>query len=110
MAKKFNILNNAGKVIEDDNALFNKEFYEKHFGKILIVIILLMSYVQLRYEYEDCLVTINQLKKERNDLRYTSIEKWGELTQRNRSEDIRRQVAASEVKLIESDERPVRVD
>ena len=107
MAKKFSILNNAGKVIEDDNALFNKEFYEKHFGKILVVIILLMSYVQLRYEYEDCLVSISRLKQERNDVRYTSIEKWGILTLRNRPEKIREQVANSGVGLIESDERPV---
>ena len=86
------------------------DFYHKNFGRILVVIILLLSYIELRYEYEDCLATISSLKKERNDVRYTSIEKWGILTLRNRPEVIRSQVAHSEVNLIESDEPPVIIE
>lgn len=86
------------------------DFYHKNFGKILVVIILLLSYIQLRYEYEDCLANISALKKERNDVRYTSIEKWGILTLRNRPEAIRSRVASSDVNLKESDEPPVIIE
>lgn len=88
----------------------NTDFYHKNFGKILVVIILLLSYIQLRYEYEDSLANISALKKERNDVRYTSIEKWGILTLRNRPEVIREKVASSDVNLIESDEPPVIIE
>ena len=69
--------------------------------------ILLISYIQLRYEYEDHIIAIARLKNERNDVRYTSIEKWGDLTLRNRPEVIKKQVANSDVNLIESDEPAV---
>ncbi|MBO4754141.1 MAG: hypothetical protein J5543_06070 [Bacteroidales bacterium] len=108
MAKKFNIIDEAGKVISDEQGPFvSKKFYEQHFQKILIVIILLISYIQLRYEYEDHIIKIARLKNERNDVRYTSIEKWGDLTTRNRPEVIKNRVAESDVNLIESDEPAV---
>lgn len=87
-----------------------KEFLHRNFGKILVVILLLMSYIQLRYEYEDCLSEISKLKAERNDQRYTSIEKWGILTLKNRPEHIIEQVSKSDIELIESDEPPVVID
>ena len=40
-------------------------------------------------------------------MRYTSIEKWGDLTLRNRPEVIKQKVADSDVNLIESDEPAV---
>ncbi len=108
MAKKFNIIDEAGKVLDDDqNAFFSKKFYEQHFRKILIVIILLVFYIEMRYEYEDHIINIARLKNERNDVRYTSIEKWGDLTIRNRPEVIKQKVAESDVDLIESDEPAV---
>lgn len=110
MAKNFNIINEAGKVMNDDNSFINKEFIEKHFKKILIVIILLLSYIQLRYQYEDYLVKIAQLKRELNDVRYTSIEDWGRLTIKNRPEFIKARVATSGLELIDSDEPPVKID
>ena len=82
-------------------------FFEGHFQKIIVVIILLISYIQLRYEYEDHIIAIARLKNERNDVRYTSIEKWGDLTLRNRPEVIKQKVADSDVNLIESDEPAV---
>lgn len=110
MAKKFNIINEAGKVIDDDNSFMNRAFIEKNFGKILIVIILLLSYIQLRYEYEDRILDIANLKRELNDVRYTSIEQWGRLTRDARPEVIKAKVANSDVKLKESDEPPVKID
>lgn len=94
-------------MFDSEESLLNKKFFEKNFKKILIVIILLLSYISLRYEYEESLVNIGKLKQERNDARYTSIEKWSILTGRNRPELIREKVEQSNVKLIESDERPV---
>ena len=91
-------------ISDDQNLLFSKKFYEQNFQKILLVIILLISYIQLRYEYEDHIIAIARLKNERNDVRYTSIEKWGDLTVRNRPEVIKDKVADSDVDLIESDE------
>lgn len=87
-----------------------KEFLHRNFGKILVVILLLMSYIQLRYEYEDCLTEISRLKAQRNDQRYTSIEKWGILTLKNRPEHIIEEVSKSNIELIESDEPPVIID
>ena len=91
-------------ISDDQNLLFSKKFYEQNFQKILFIIILLISYIQLRYEYDDHIIAIARLKNERNDVRYTSIEKWGDLTVRNRPEVIKEKVADSDVDLIESDE------
>ncbi len=110
MSNLNNIFGKAEKAISNDDSPMNMDFYHKNFGRILVVIILLLSYIQLRYEYEDSLANINALKRERNDVRYTSIEKWGILTLRNRPEEIRAKVASSEVKLIQSDEPPVIIE
>lgn len=107
MAKIPNILEGASNLFDSDSTFFNKKFIEKHFKHILIVVILMVSYIQLRYEYENHLINIGRLKVERNDLRYTCIEKWSILTEKNRPEKIRAKVAKSSVQLIESDERPV---
>ena len=71
-------------ISDDQNLLFSKKFYEQNF--------------------EDHIIAIARLKNERNDVRYTSIEKWGDLTVRNRPEVIKEKVADSDVDLIESDE------
>lgn len=87
-----------------------KEFLHRNFKKILVVVLLLMGFIQLRYEYEDSLSEISKLKAQRNDQRYTSIEKWGILTMKNRPEYIIEQVSKSDIELIESDEPPVIID
>lgn len=110
VSKLNDIFGGAEKVITNDESPMDMDFYRKNFGKIVVVIILLLGYIQLRYEYEDCLAHISALKKERNDVRYTSIEKWGILTLKNRPEVIRSQVANSQVDLKESDEPPVIIE
>lgn len=108
MAKKYNFIDEIGRLLSDDqNPIFNKTFWKENFLKIIIVVILLVFYIQQRYAYEDHIVNIARLKNERNDVRYTSIEKWGVLTIRNRPEAIKRKVADSNVDLIESDEPAV---
>lgn len=107
---KFDIINEAGKVIKDDESPLNLKFYEQHFSKIVVVVILLLCYINLRYEYEERILSIAKLKRERNDVRYTSIEKWGALTLRNRPEVIREKIANSEVDLVVSDESPIEID
>lgn len=109
MSKLNNIFEEVSGLIESNDSS-GKEWLHRNFGKILVVILLLMSYIQLRYEYEDCLTEINKLKLERNDQRYTSIEKWGILTLKNRPEHIIEQVSKSDIELIESDEPPVIID
>lgn len=99
----------AARLFDENVPQFNKKFIENNFKRILIVVILLMSYISLRYKYEECLYNIGRLKLERNDARYTSIEKWSILTARNRPELIRQKVAHSSVNLVESDERPVEI-
>ena len=110
MSNLNDIFGKAEKAISNDDSPMNMDFYHRNFGRILVVIILLLSYIQLRYEYEDSLASISALKKERNDVRYTSIEKWGILTLRNRPEAIRSRVAVSEVNLQECDEPPVIIE
>lgn len=109
MAKRFNIINEAGKVIDEDKSFMNRAFIEKNFGKIVLVIILLLTYIQMRYEYEDRIVTIAKLKRELSDIRYTSVEDWGRLTKAARPEVIREKIRQNNVELIESDEPPVRI-
>lgn len=107
MAIVKDLIHETSRMLDSEKSLLNKKFFEKNFKKILIVIILLMGHIQLRYEYEKHIVNIGKLKLERNDKRYTSIEKWSILTGKNRPEAIRGKVAQSSVELIESDERPV---
>ncbi len=109
MSKLNNIFDEVSGILGSNDSS-GKEFLHRNFGKILVVILLLMSYIQLRYEYEDCLTEISRLKAQRNDQRYTSIEKWGILTLKNRPEHIIEEVSKSNIELIESDEPPVEVD
>lgn len=109
MSKLNNIFEEVSDIISSNDSS-GKEFLHRNFGKILVVVLLLMGYIQLRYEYEDCLTEINKLKIERNDQRNTSIEKWGILTLKNRPEHIIEEVSKSNIELIESDEPPVVVD
>lgn len=106
MSKLNNIFDEVSGIIQNNDSS-GKEFVHRNFGKILVVILLLLSYIQLRYEYEDCLSEINKLKLERNDQRYTSIEKWGILTLKNRPEHIIEEVSKNNIELISSDEPPV---
>ena len=107
---KFNDIFDEVSGLIQSNDSSGKEFLHRNFVKILVVILLLMSYIQLRYEYEDCLTEISKLKTQRNDQRYTSIEKWGILTLKNRPEHIIEEVSKNNIELIESDEPPVIID
>lgn len=109
MSKLNDIFDEVSGIIQSNDSS-GKEFLHRNFGKILVVILLLMSYIQLRYEYEECLTEINRLKITRNDQRYTSIEKWGILTLKNRPEHIIEEVSKNNIELIESDEPPVTID
>ncbi len=104
-----NIFEEVSSLIQSNDS-GGKEFLHRNFKKILVVVLLLMGFIQLRYEYEDSLSEISKLKAQRNDQRYTSIEKWGILTMKNRPEYIIEQVSKSDIELIESDEPPVIID
>ena len=104
-----NIFEEVSSLIQSNDA-GGKEFLHRNFKKILVVILLLMGFIQLRYEYEDCLSEISKLKAQRNDQRYTSIEKWGILTMKNRPGYIIEQVSKSDIQLIKSDEPPVAIE
>lgn len=104
-----NIFEEISSLIQNNDA-GGKEFLHRNFKKILTVVLLLLAFIQLRYEYEECLTQISKLKAFRNDQRYTSIEKWGDLTMKNRPEYIIEQVSKSNIELIESDEPPVVID
>ena len=95
--------------LENYNTPLSVSFYKKHFGKMLLVAILLMSYINLRYECEEAIFQLGQLKTELDEARYTSIARWGELTGKNKPEVIRLKVAESSVELIPTDEPPILV-
>lgn len=95
--------------IEAYDTPLSGDFYKKHFGKMIIVGILLMSYIDLRYEYEDAIYQLDKLKTELDEVRYTSIARWGELTGKNKPEVVRQKVAESDIELIPTDEPPILV-
>lgn len=103
------VADKVGDAIENYDTPFTGAFYKKHFGKIIIIVILLMSYIDLRYEYEDAIYRLGQLKTELDEVRYTSIARWGELTGKNKPEVVRQKVAESDVQLISTDEPPILV-
>jgi len=93
--------------LEMNDTPLSTSFYKNHFGKMIIVAILLMSYIDLRYEYEEAIVELGNLKTELDEVRYTSIARWGELTGKNKPEVVRLKVAESSVELIPTDEPPI---
>lgn len=95
--------------LDGSSSPFHPSFYQKHLGKIIIVIFLLYSYVQMRYEYEEYIGDIGQLKLQLADVRYTSIATWGELTSKNKPEIVRSKISDN-AQLISADEPPVQVD
>lgn len=94
----------------EDITFVSKDFYQRHSKKIFCVIVLLILYINLRYECDEALFRINKLKRELADTRYTSIARWGELTGKNKPETVRRKVAESHVRLITSDEPPTVIE
>ena len=88
---------------------FNKDFYRKHLGKVIIVLFLLYSYVQMRYIYEETISELGALKRELADARYTSIATWGELTSKNKPEIVRGKIS-NNANLISADEPPIKIE
>ena len=105
-----NVADSISDAIETYETLLSGAFYKKHFGKMIIVGILLMSYIDLRYEYEAAIYKLGQLKTQLDEVRYTSIARWGELTGKNKPEVVRLKVAESDIELIPTDEPPILVD
>ena len=101
------VFDRAHQVIERDNIPISKDFFMAHWGKLLLVVVLALNYMNLRYECEASLFRIAELKKELADARYTSIARWGELTGLNKPDVVRRKVETSHVHLIAPDEPPV---
>lgn len=93
--------------MENLNNPLKGDFFKNNFGKIIIVVILLLSYIDLRYEYEEAISKLGKLKQELADVRYTSIARWGELTGKNKPEVIRLKVAESDIELQPTDEPPI---
>ena len=46
--------------LENYDTPLSVSFYKKHFGKMLLVAILLMSYINLRYECEEAIFQLGQ--------------------------------------------------
>ena len=84
------------------------EFFSKNLGKIILVLILLYVYVQMRYTYEETISQLGTLKTQLADVRYTSIATWGELTSKNKPEIVRSKISEG-AKLISSDEPPIEI-
>lgn len=103
------VADSVGNAIESFDNPLSAEFIKKNFGKIIIVGILLMVYIDLRYEYEDAIYQLGKLKTELDEVRYTSIARWGELTGKNKPEVVRLKVAESKVELIPTNEPPILV-
>lgn len=95
--------------LDNSYSPFSPDFYRKHLGKVIIVLFLLYSHVQMRYTYEETISQIGVLKLQLADVRYTSIATWGELTSKNKPEIVRSKISDN-AKLISADEPPIEVD
>lgn len=113
MGKINNILDSTRRTIavETKKGLkqMDPENISNNFGSILTLLFLLMAFVELRYECEEKLTEIASLKRELNDVRYTSIERWGDLTTLNNRVNIRKTIIKNNINLIESDEPAVKL-
>lgn len=113
MGKINNILDSTRRTIavETKKGLksMDPENISNNFGSILTLLFLLMAFVELRYECEEKLTEISRLKRELNDVRYTSIERWGDLTTLNNRVNIRKTIIKNNINLIESDEPAVKL-
>lgn len=98
-----------GQVLDGSSSPFSAEFYHKHLGKVIIIVFLLYSYIQMRYTYEETISQLGQLKTELADVRYTSIATWGELTSKNKPEAVKNRIS-EDANLIAADEPPIEVD
>ncbi len=103
------LLKTAHNGLDGSSSPFNKAFYQKHLGKVIFVLFLLYSHVQMRYTYEEVIADISALKQELADVRYTSIATWGELTSKNKPEIVRSKIS-SKANLILADEPPIVVE
>lgn len=93
-------------MLERSESPLSIERIRNHFGKILLLLVLLLVYIEQRYEYEQAVCELASLKEKLEDERYTNIEEWGRLTAKNRPEAIRLSVAESSVELENSVEPP----
>lgn len=88
----------------------SNEFFRHYGQRLFVVLILVTFYINLRFNCEKSMYVIDELKRELNDARYTSIAKWGELTRKNKPETVRKRVEESSVSLLPGDEPPVLLD
>lgn len=96
-------------VLDGDSSPLSGEFVKNNLGKIILVLFLLYSHVQMRYTYEQSISEISALKKQLADVRYTSIATWGELTSKNKPEIVRSKISDN-AQLISADEPPIEVN
>jgi hypothetical protein len=98
-------------LLTETSGVQNFKYIISRYGqKIFWIMLLLVLYIQLRYECEEAIYDIDTLKRELNDVRFTSIARWGELTGMNKPEIVRRKVEESNVHLSTSTEPPVILD
>jgi hypothetical protein len=97
-------------ISETTGETLSEDFYMHHSKRIFVVVILLILYINLRYECEEAIYDIDSLKRELDDVRFTSIARWGELTGMNKPEIVRHRVEESNVHLTTSNEPAVTLD
>lgn len=110
MSKFEDLINNADKALGTSDSIVSMDFIRSHAKHIVATVILLLLFTSLRYQYEGLVADVAKLKKELNDVRYTSIEKWGILTTRHNRQALKKKVEENNIKLIESDEPAVSLD
>lgn len=107
MKEKFSsMVDSVQDILSTSATPFSPDFYRKHLGKVILVLFLIYSYVQLRYSYDQAIAQVAELKDTLADVRYTSIAKWGELTRKNKPEIVRSKISDN-AQLISADEPPI---
>ena len=103
------MMDGVNRTIEQSQSPISTDWFKRHWLKVGTLVIVAWCYIDLRYECEQAIVESTRLQEQLNDVRYTTITRWGELTGKNKPEIIRRKVAEADVELHATDDPPTRV-
>lgn len=84
-----------------------KKFFQKQYGLLLMIAILLFMYVDNRYYCETQMVKIIELKKQIQDVKYESLTVSAQLMELNRQSNIQNMVRERGLNLEETDTPPI---
>lgn len=86
--------------------ILGTEFFRRQFKLIFLITILAIIYINNRYECQQQLIEIDNLKKELTDIKYDALTRSSELMERSRQSRIEEYIATKESDLQTSTNPP----